>query len=74
MFIFTKAICDDDDTLIDTPPDEVYYYYDALLKNPLSQTGVLFRFSNDTAMLQQIIFYLERQEKSPPLSMPTVIF
>jgi len=73
LFIFTKAICDDDDTLLDAPPHEGYFYYTDLLRSPLSQSGILFELQNNGVSLRQIISYLERQEKSPPLIMPTVI-
>jgi hypothetical protein len=72
LFIFTKAICDDDDTLLDTPPHEGYSYYSDLFRSPLSQLGILFELRNNTVPLRQIISYLERQEKSPPVNL--VIF
>ena len=69
LFVFTKAICDDEDTLLDTPyENDTYFYYNELLKNALSHTEVLFADRNDAVPLQQIIFYLERQEKSPPVN------
>ena len=73
LFIFTKAICDDEDTLLDTPPYEGHFYYSNLFRNPLSQLGILFELRNNTVQLRQITSYLERQEKSPPLIMSTII-
>jgi len=72
LLAFTKAICDDD-TLLNAPPHAGYPYYNELLKISLAQTGVLFEYHDDTLSLQQIILYLERQEKSPPLIMPAAI-
>jgi hypothetical protein len=73
LFIFTKAICDDEDTLLDTPPYEGYYYYSYLLKSSLSQLGILFELYDSTVLPRQNISYLERQEKSPPLILSTII-
>jgi len=72
LVIFTKAICDDDDTLLDAPPHEGYFYYTDLFRSPLSQSGTLFELQNKDVSLPQIISYLERQEKSPPVNL--VIF
>lgn len=74
LFIFTKAICDDDDTLLDTPPDEGCFYYADLLRNPLLQSGILLELQNNEVWPLQIISYLERQEKSPPLNYIPVSF
>jgi len=73
LSFFTKAICDDDDTLLDAPPYEGHFYYTDLLRSPLSQPGILFELQNNGISLRQIISYLERHEKSPPLIIPTVI-
>jgi hypothetical protein len=67
LFIFTKAICDDDDTLLDAPPYEIDFYHADLLRNLLFNSGMLFELQNNAVSIPQIIFYLERQEKSPPL-------
>jgi len=67
--IFTKALCEDEDPVFDTLCySSDFSRYDELTANALSQTGLLYEHSNDTLSLQPIILYLERQEKSPPVS------
>ena len=73
LFIFTKAICDDEDTLLDAPPHEGCFSYSDLVRSPLPQLGTLFELGDNTIPFRQIISYLERQEKSPPLITPKAI-
>lgn len=66
LCIFAKAVFDDDDVLGDVLPQDGYFHYFEWCKNPLLRPGVLFELGTDTVLPPQIIFYLERQEKSPP--------
>jgi len=69
LLVFAKAICEDEDTLIDAPPlsPDGCLYYSGLFKSLVSPVGILSADHYVTSAVEQIIFYLARQEKSPPI-------
>jgi hypothetical protein len=74
LIIFSRVICDDDDAIFEIACNtNDFSRYEELLVNILSQRGTFYDHHNDTISPQLIISYLARQEKSPPLIIPTVI-
>ncbi len=69
LFVFARAVCDDDSSN-DISPCHEYVSCKDLLKIPLARNGILLEPDNDKLPLPQLIFYLARQEKSPPPAIP----
>lgn len=75
FFAFVRTICDNDDPVYDILCiNNDISSYDGLLADALLMKSIFYGYHNDVIHFEPIISYLARQEKSPPLIMPKVIF
>jgi hypothetical protein len=68
--IFSKAICEDEDSIFDVLCDiNGSLRYEQLFVSILSYVGIFYGYRDIALSSPSIMKYLERHEKSPPLTL-----
>jgi hypothetical protein len=70
LVVFAKAIYEDSDAVFDmlcvcADP----FHYEEFFARALSYVGIVYEYHNSTIAPQSVMAFLERHEKSPPLTL-----